>query len=122
MYKYILCLALFSAVVVHDSTAAVDFSQPVNATEYHKIIKQGFATNYFKSSNGVKNRFKYNTKNVQDVYNRGFRNLRLRVRPRLYDTPYADDLEFSWFLGNLTKVVDDCIDIGPHHLVGESRS
>ena len=113
MYMYLLCLAVFSATVVHEcASIEVDFSQPVTAADYHKIIKEGFATNYFKSDFGVRNRYKYNSKNIQDIYDRGFRNVRLRARPRIYNTPYEKDIQFTWFLNNLTMVVDDCIRVG----------
>ena len=113
MYIHLLCLAFIFATVVHECTSLeVDFSQPVLAADYHKIIKEGFATNYFKSEFAVRNRFKYNSKNIEDIYDRGFRNVRLRVRPRIYSTPYEDDIEFTWFLNNLTMVVDDCIRVG----------
>ena len=115
MHLYLLCLAVISATVVHKCTSLeVDFSQPVVAADYHQIIKEGFATNYFKSSFALRNRFKYNSKNIQDIYDKGFRNVRLRVRPRIFSitTTYADSIEFTWFLGNLTMVVDDCIRVG----------
>ena len=63
---------------------------------------QGFATNYFKTETPAE---KYNSKNIQDVYDRGFRNLRLRCRADLYDTPYeADDADFKEFLDELESV------------------
>ena len=107
----ILCFALFTISIIstkHTSAQAVDFSQPLTAAEYQKIIKQGFSTNYFKL---VKQGFGYNPKNIQDAYDRGFRNLRLRCRADLYQKPY-DSNDFTRFLDKLEKVVDNCIEVG----------
>ena len=107
----LLCFALFATSLVfkHASGQVVDFSQPIPATVYHGIIKQGFSTNYFKSDRqAVKN---FNAQNIQDVYDRGFRNLRLRCRAGPYQKDYNSD-KFMMFLNKLEEVVDECIKVG----------
>ena len=107
-----LCLALIAtSIVSKHASAQVDFSQPVTVTEYHKIIKEGFATNYFKFDKQLVKDFRYYPQNIQDVYDRGFRNLRLRCRPEVYQKPY-DGSDFTRFLDKLTEVVDKCIEVG----------
>ncbi len=46
---------------------------------------------------------KYQTKNIQDLYDKGFRNVRLRCRPDLYEDQY-DTAEFNVFLTKLAEV------------------
>lgn len=75
---------------------------PLTPTQYQSKMCAGFATNYFKTLNFAK----YNRTNVQHVYDRGFRNLRLRCRADL------DGLNMTVFLNNLETVVDDCLEIG----------
>ncbi|CAG2239563.1 unnamed protein product [Mytilus edulis] len=72
---------------------------PYTPIDYQKKIAQGFSTNYFKTLNFNK----YNKKNLADVYDRGFRNLRLRCRADL------DNFNMTVFLNNLETVVDDCL-------------
>lgn len=104
----------------------VDFSQPLDPEDYQGIIKEGFATNYFKTQyNKTENKpiaFKYRTQNIQDICDKGFRNVRLRCRPELFDDMYDTD-EFATFKTKLTEVVDECISVGiapiiswEHHL------
>lgn len=81
---------------------------PLTPSSYQKTIAQGFSTNWFKSSDPLA---KYNGKNIEDIYNRGFRNVRLRSRADLYTAPY-NNTSFAWFLGNLTIVVDKCLQVG----------
>ncbi len=100
---YLLCFVLLATSILTE--CALDHTQPVKPKDYQELIQQGFATNYFKSK---KPAIKYRSDNVKDVYNRGFRNLRLRSRADLYNAPYTET-NFTWFLTNLTKVVDDCI-------------
>ena len=104
----LLCLALVATSILTEC-ASLDFSQPVSAADYQSIIKQGFATNYFKTR--LPTADKYRTKNIQDIYDKGFRNVRLRCRPKLYEDQY-DTSEFTYFLTNLTEVVDECIRVG----------
>ncbi|VDI33427.1 Hypothetical predicted protein, partial [Mytilus galloprovincialis] len=66
---------------------------------YTKKIAQGFSTNYFKTLNFKK----YNKNNLADIYERGFRNVRLRCRADL------DNLNMTVFLDNLETVVNDCL-------------
>ena len=113
----LLCYALFatSLIITELASAEVNFSQPVTAAEYHQTIKEGFSTNYFKGDNQLRKHFGYDPQNIQDIYDRGFHNVRLRCRPeKVYNPPY-EEIEFTWFLDNLTMVVDDCIriDVAP---------
>ena len=119
----LLCFALFAASIVskHASAqTAVDFSQPVPASEYHKIIKQGFSTNYFKPDDQLEKDFSYDPKHIQDVYDRGFRNLRLRCRPDSYNKQY-DSSNFTRFLDKLEEVVDKCIEVGVAPIISWSN-
>lgn len=92
---YLLCFALLASTILtvcaSQEAPETDFSQPVSPTVYQRSIKQGFSTNYFKSPRPDR---KYNAENI---YERGFRNLRLRARTDLYDAPYNDN-KFSVFL------------------------
>ncbi|KAJ7321513.1 hypothetical protein OS493_034568 [Desmophyllum pertusum] len=56
---------------------------------------------------------KYSEENIKDVHDKGFRNLRLRCRADLYSYNYTAT-NFTWFLGNLTIVVDDCLKTTPN--------
>ena len=114
MYLLFTALVATSFLVsecVSQNTPAVDFSQPVSPQVYQGVIKQGFATNYFKTQ--IPLAFKYRTQNIQDIYDKGFRNLRLRVRTdsEWFTAPYNND-NFSIFLTNITDVVDECIRAG----------
>lgn len=107
---YFLCFALVATSIITECASQITFSQPVSAADYQSVIKQGFATNYFKTR--LPAAYKYKTKNIQDIYDKGFRNVRLRCRPELYndnyDTPdFNDD-----FLPKLEEVVDECIRVG----------
>lgn len=75
---------------------------PLSPAQYRQVIRHGFSTNYFKTLNFAK----YNRQNIEDIYNRNFRNLRLRCRADL------DDLDMTVFLNNLETVVDDCLEVG----------
>lgn len=75
--------------------------QPIEPDNYAKMIKQGFATNYFKVLPPAR---RYNPQNIEDVYNMGFRNLRLRSRADLYTAPYNTDPTFKTFLQKLEDV------------------
>ena len=83
-----------------------DLTSPVSPKAYRKLIKQGFATNWFKTPEPLS---KYHAQNIDDIYSKGFRNVRLRSRADLYTAPY-DSTDFAWFLANLTAVVDKCLD------------
>jgi hypothetical protein len=110
----LLCFVLLATSIISQHAAlaqTVNFFQPVTAIEYHKIIKEGFATNYFKSDKQLERDFSYNPKNIQDVYDRGFRNLRLRCRPEPYQKQY-NSRNFIRFLDKLAEVVDKCIEVG----------
>ena len=75
---------------------------PILPSQYIEDIAQGFATNYFKTETPGE---KYRDKNIQDVYDKGFRNLRLRCRADLYDAPYsAEETKFKAFLDKLEEV------------------
>ena len=112
---YFLCFALFATSVLTEcapqGATEIDFSQPVSPADYQKVIKQGFATNYFKDRNSPAR--KYRAQNIQDIYDKGFRNVRLRTKADLpYITPPYDDDNFELFLTRLSEVVDRCIEVG----------
>ena len=87
------------------------FSAPRNTSytpkEYQKILKQGFTTNWFKSENPLS---KYNETSIQQVYDRNFRNLRIRCNSKFFNGSY-DTQKFKSFLNNLTLVVDKCLEV-----------
>ena len=53
---------------------------------------------------------RYRTENIQDVYDKGFRNLRICSRADLFNT--TDETRFQGFLTTLTEVVDECLRVG----------
>ena len=53
-------------------TKAIDTCSPIQPKQWQQLAGSGFATNYFKTTNYEK----YNPKNIQHVYDKGFRNLR----------------------------------------------
>ena len=81
--------------------------QPISPEDYQVILGQGFTTNYFKSK---KLAVRYRTENIQDVYDKGFRNLRIHLRADLLNT--TDETRFQEFLTKLTEVVDECLRVG----------
>lgn len=101
-----LCL-IFVIILVKFEVVFSD-ATPLTPSVYQRTIAQGFATNWFKTLELLE---KYNHKNIKDIYERGFRNVRLRSRADLYSAPY-NDTKFNWFLGNLTIVVDKCLETG----------
>ncbi|XP_028401106.1 uncharacterized protein LOC114524176 [Dendronephthya gigantea] len=83
---------------------------PLSPEQYRDIIKQGFSTNWFKSCDPLS---KYNDTNIDDIFNKGFRNLRLRARADLiYGIGPKPCNSMESFLQNLTTVVDKCLDVG----------
>ncbi|KAK3755986.1 hypothetical protein QZH41_003338 [Actinostola sp. cb2023] len=100
-----ICLTAF---VVLAKTKDVLTSEPLSPTSYQNAIAQGFATNWFKAQEPLA---KYNPKNIEDIHARGFRNVRLRSKADLYSSPFNTS-DFAWFLGNLTVVVDKCLEVG----------
>lgn len=84
------------------SIEAIDYNLPIQPKIWQQLAGTGFATNYFKTTNYRK----YNPKNIQDVYDRGYRNLRLRCRTGL------KDLQMDIFLDQLNRVVDRCLEVG----------
>lgn len=92
--------ALLVAALLPSSDGQDD---PILPKDYRNIAKQGFATNYFKVL-PEKTEKKYNAKNIDDVYKKGFRNLRLRARADLYTAPYDQDANFTKFLDILEEV------------------
>ena len=103
LISFLVAFGLISAVL-----GAADPTAPISAAAYREVIKQGFATNWFKTPEPL---LKYRAKNIEDIYRKGFRNVRLRSRADLYSPPY-DSINFAWFLGNLTVVVDKCLETG----------
>lgn len=96
----LVALGLLSTVL------GVDLTSPVSPQAYRELIKQGFATNCFKTPEPLS---KYHDQDIDDVYSKGFRKVRLRSRADLYTAPY-DSTDFAWFLANLTAVVDKCLE------------
>lgn len=88
--------------------SATTTSQPITPADYQKNIGQGFATNWFKTADPLSD---YKDKNIEDVFSKNFRNLRLRCRADLYSAPYNNSA-FTEFLNSLTKVVDKCLEVG----------
>ncbi len=88
----------------------VDWNKPISPATYQTIIKQGFSTNWFKSEKPLS---KYHDKNIQDIYDRGFRNLRLRSSADLdIYTPFNPKSKaFRSFLKDLTTVVTKCLEV-----------
>lgn len=84
---------------------AVAEDKPILPRRYQKLIGPGFATNWFKTAEPMK---KYSEQNIIDVQAKNFTNLRLRCRADLYSYDYTAT-NFTWFLGNLSTVVDHCI-------------
>lgn len=99
IFQYVGCLLL------QETAALRNYSEPILAVDYSKELGYGFTTNWFKSYPPLS---KYNSQNIKDVSNAGFRHLRLRSRADLYDAPY-NDTKSETFFTNLTSVVDDCI-------------
>lgn len=93
----ILAIALFYVNLV-----VADESKPIPPGRYQKLIGPGFATNWFKTKGPMK---KYSEQNIKNVSDKGFKNLRLRCRADFYSYDYTAT-NFTWFLGNLTTVVD----------------
>ena len=82
-----------------------DTSTAILPSKYKADMGQGFATNYFKTETPAE---KYRAQNVQDVFDKGFRNLRLRCRADLYTAPYsAEDTDSKNFLDKLENVSFD---------------
>ena len=98
----ILSLAVFGFI------SAICVSSPIKPADYQKLIGQGFATNWFKTADPLS---KYNDKNIQDIFSKNFRNVRLRSRADLYSAPYNTS-DFSRFLANLSTVIDKCLEVG----------
>lgn len=113
---FILWLALLTAAIVSESQcASPDFSQPLTGSQYQAVIGQGFSTNYFKSISTSGNPApKYRSQNIQDIYDKGFRNVRLRCRADLdlYQPPTNTNIYFNRFLRKLNEVVDRCLEVG----------
>ena len=80
--------------------------KPISPKRYQKLIGSGFSTNWLKSKKPLE---KYSEQNIKDVRDRGFKNLRLRCRADLYSYDYSA-VNFTWFLGNLTTIVDHCLE------------
>ena len=100
---YLPCLALLAISILAECT--IDFSKPVDPFDYQQALQQGFDTNLFKLQRPPA--YKYSgTQNIQDIYDRGFRNFRIRCEPATYKN------NFEQFLIKLKEVVNDCINIG----------
>ncbi|CAC5413376.1 unnamed protein product [Mytilus coruscus] len=75
---------------------------PISPQSYKNVLNQGFTTTYFEQLNFDQ---VYDKKDVEDVSERGFTNLRLRCREDL------DGFNMTAFLANLETVVDDCLSL-----------
>lgn len=103
-------VSLLSLFCLLPGILCADLSSPISPAAYRDVIKQGFSTNWFKTAEPLS---KYHDKNIEDIFKKGFRNVRLRSRADLYSPPYnASSIEFSRFLGNLAAVVDKCLQTG----------
>ena len=101
---------IFMAFGLVSSILGSDLTSPISPADYQEVIKQGFSTNWFKTAEPFS---KYNDKNIEDIFSKGFRNVRLRSRADLYSPPYdSTNNDFTSFLGNLTVVVDKCLQVG----------
>ena len=99
---------ILSIIAVLGFLSATKASQPISPADYQNVIGQGFATNWFKTADPLST---YNDKNIEDIFSKDFRNVRLRSRADLYSAPYNTH-DFDRFLASLTKVVDKCIEAG----------
>ena len=75
--------------------------------EYQKEIKQGFATNWFKTKNPSRT---FNEQSIVDVRNAKFRNLRLRCDVQRFNGTYEGKV-FDEYLETLVEVVDKCLKV-----------
>ena len=80
-------------------------AQPISPEQYQQLIGTGLDTHWLKTKRPMK---KYSEQNIIDVRDKGFKNLRLRCRADLYSYNYSA-VNFTWFLGNLTTIVDHCL-------------
>ena len=112
---YLLCFVLFAISILGESasqeTSEIDFSQPITPEEYRDIIKQGFATDYFRSKAKPVVNYMDWLKHIEDVYDKGFRNVRLRSRADYYDNQF-DGESFKWYLMHLKEMVKICVGVG----------
>ncbi|KAL9970425.1 hypothetical protein ACROYT_G022801, partial [Oculina patagonica] len=99
-------IVLYFAVLV--AITAASASVPISPADYQDVIGQGFSTNWFKTADPLA---KYNDKNIEDIFSKNFRNVRLRCRADLFSAPY-NTTGFTEFLASLTKVVDKCLEVG----------
>lgn len=74
-------------------------STPLTASEYQSMLKYGFTTHYFK----VLDIDRYEPVDLDKIYEKGFRHLRLRSRSDL------EGFNMTAYLINLNTVVDDCL-------------
>ena len=77
---------------------------PFTSKEYQSVIGQGLSTSWFKH----RKRY-YNGTMVEDVYAKGFRNLRIRCNTEFFG--YNTGRKFEKFLDNLEDVVDKCLEV-----------
>lgn len=104
-------MAAILLFAVFGFSLAICVSTPIKPLDYQKIIRQGFATNWFKTGDPLS---KYHDRNIhvgQDIHSKNFRNVRLRSRADLYSAPY-NTADFSRFLNSLSTVVDECLEVG----------
>ena len=107
---FLLFFALLAASGSICTSQTIDFSLPVNGTEYQGYLGQGFNANYFKRARGPLP--DYNPQNIQILKDLGFRHLRIRCLADLYTYDFSSEPFRNVFLANLVKVVDECIDNG----------
>lgn len=112
---YACCLA--SAV----NTEVIDYNKPISPEVYQKLIGHGFSVKYFTKLTDpfLKN---YDPQNIQDIYDAGFRNLRLRSCAACYPYPYNTTNFTNTFLGGLEDVVDRCLEVGVTPIISWANS
>ncbi|CAG2184573.1 unnamed protein product [Mytilus edulis] len=91
-----------NVVETTDTTSVLHASQP-DITHIHQLNTRKRLLKDFPRIIKTLNFNKYNKNNLADVYERGFRNLRLRCRADL------DNFNMTVFLTNLETVVNDCL-------------
>ncbi|XP_053385984.1 uncharacterized protein LOC128550641 [Mercenaria mercenaria] len=106
-----ICLLLLGGGILVQGIEEVDYNNPILPEVFQSVIGQGFAVKYFTQIT-KKPIEKYNESNIQDVYDAGFRNVRLRCTASFYPYPYNSTNFTTLFLDNLEKVVDKCLEVG----------
>lgn len=91
-------------VLICSYYGSIEAQRAILPKEWQKIAGTGFTTKWFKEIDGYEKW--YRPQNIQDIYDKGFRNLRIRCRTGI------PRLDINTFLPKLEKVVDECIKVG----------